>query len=67
MGEQEQETLTSKFLSRNIVDEGSVILPVYKKGDKTGCSNYCGYDLSGLYKILFSILPSDLCSVILKT
>jgi hypothetical protein len=39
----------------------SVILPVYKKDDKTDCSNYRGISLlSTTYKILSNILLSRL-------
>jgi hypothetical protein len=39
----------------------SVIVPVYKKGDKTDCSNYCSISLlSTTYKILSNILLSRL-------
>jgi hypothetical protein len=41
--------------------KGSIIVPIYKKGNKTDCSNHCGISLlSTLYKILFNILPSKL-------
>jgi hypothetical protein len=39
----------------------SIIVPVHKKGDKTGCNNYCGISLlSASYKILSNILLSRL-------
>jgi hypothetical protein len=38
-----------------------IIVPIHKKGDKTGCSNYQGISLlSALYKILSNILLSRL-------
>jgi len=39
----------------------SIILPIYEKGDKTGCSNYKGISLlPTTYKMLFNILLSRL-------
>jgi len=39
----------------------SIIVPVYKKGDKTDCSNYRGISiLSAMYEILSNILLSRL-------
>jgi hypothetical protein len=39
--------------------KGSIILPIYKKDDKRGCSNYRGISrLSTTFKILSNILQS---------
>jgi len=39
----------------------SITVPIYKKGDKTDCSNYIGIsNLSATYKILSNILLSRL-------
>jgi hypothetical protein len=39
----------------------SIIVPIYKKGYKTDCSNYRGISqLSALYKILSNVLLSRL-------
>ena len=38
----------------------SIVVPIYKKGDKTDCSNYRGVSLSAAHKILHNILPSRL-------
>jgi hypothetical protein len=41
--------------------EGSIIVPVHKKGDETDCSNYHGIALlSTSYKVLSNILLSRL-------
>jgi hypothetical protein len=45
----------------------SIIIPVYKKGNKTDCSNYGGIPLlSNSYKILSIILLSRLIPYIMK-
>jgi hypothetical protein len=38
----------------------SIIIPIYKKVNKTYCSDYCGIWLITLYKILSNILFSNL-------
>jgi len=39
----------------------SIIVPLYKKGDKTDCSNYSGISLlPTVYKVLSNILLSKL-------
>jgi hypothetical protein len=41
--------------------KGSILTPIYKKGDKTGCNNYTGISLlPTTYKILSKILLSRL-------
>jgi hypothetical protein len=41
--------------------KGPIIVPIFKKGDKTHCHNYCGISLlSSTYNILFNILLSRL-------
>jgi hypothetical protein len=43
----------------------SIIVPVHKKGDKTGCNNYRGISLQSIsYKILSYILLPRLSSYI---
>jgi hypothetical protein len=48
-------------IRRNCLRMESIILPIYKKGDKTNCINYTGISpLSTAYKILSNILLSKL-------
>jgi hypothetical protein len=45
-----------------------IVVPVYKKGDKTGCSNYPGISLlSTSYRILSNILLSRLSPYVDKS
>jgi hypothetical protein len=45
----------------------SVIVPIYKNGDKTDCNNYCGILLlSTSYKIVLNILLSMLEIIIVR-
>jgi len=54
--------LISSVWNKEVLPEGwmeSIIVPIYKKGDKTNCSNYRGKSLlSSTYKIVSNILLS---------
>jgi hypothetical protein len=55
--------INSNFNQEELPDQWnmSIIVPIYKKGDKTDCSNYRGISpLSIRDKILSNILPSRL-------
>jgi hypothetical protein len=59
--------ITSIWSKEELPDQwkGSIILPIYKKGDKTDCNNYRGISLlSTSYNILFYILFSKLSSYV---
>jgi hypothetical protein len=52
-----------RLVRKNLHDQWReyIIVPVYKKDDKTDCSNYRGISLqSTSYKVVSNVLPSQL-------
>jgi hypothetical protein len=53
--------ITSVWNMKELPDQwkDSIIIPVYKKGDKTDCNSYCGISLLSLHTKVYQLSSSQ--------